>query len=47
MHQWQQESEKLDFTGVDHADSDKLNKILWKSAKGDKPYPGEKNNSNK
>jgi YVTN family beta-propeller protein len=41
------ESEKLDFTGVDHADSDKLNKILWKSAKGDKPYPGENNNSNK
>ncbi len=40
-----QESKKLDFSGVDHADSEKLNKILWKSAKGDKPYPGEKKNN--
>ncbi|MDR7073104.1 bifunctional YncE family protein/alkaline phosphatase family protein [Fictibacillus barbaricus] len=35
------ESKTLDFKGVDHADSEKLNKILWKSAKGDTPYPGE------
>ncbi|MBU8920052.1 beta-propeller fold lactonase family protein [Bacillus sp. FJAT-29953] len=40
------ESAELDFSGVDHADSEKLNKILWKSAKGDKPYPGEKKNAN-
>jgi YVTN family beta-propeller protein len=37
-----QESKELDFSGVDHADSEKLNKILWKATKGDKPYPGEK-----
>jgi YVTN family beta-propeller protein len=41
-----QESEKLDFSGVDHADPEKLNKILWKAVKGDKPYPGEKKGSN-
>lgn len=29
-----QESEKLDFSGVDHADSEKLNKILWRATKG-------------
>ncbi|MBT2700750.1 bifunctional YncE family protein/alkaline phosphatase family protein [Bacillus sp. ISL-40] len=40
-----QESKKLDFSGVDHADSEKLNKILWKATKGDKPYPGEKKNN--
>jgi len=36
------ESAELDFTGVDHANPEKLNKILWKATKGDKPYPGEK-----
>ncbi|MEH7505793.1 bifunctional YncE family protein/alkaline phosphatase family protein [Neobacillus drentensis] len=40
-----QESKELDFSGVDHADSEKLNKILWKATKGDKPYPGEKKNN--
>ncbi|MEH7743591.1 alkaline phosphatase family protein [Neobacillus drentensis] len=40
-----QESKKLDFSGVDHADSEKLNKILWKATKGDKPYPAEKKNN--
>ncbi|MFL6560801.1 MAG: hypothetical protein ACJ8MO_32395, partial [Bacillus sp. (in: firmicutes)] len=40
-----QESKKLDFSGVDHADSEKLNKILWKATKGDKPYPGDKKNN--
>lgn len=38
------ESAELDFSGADHADAEKLNKILWKAAKGDKPYPGEKKN---
>ncbi|GHI00617.1 bifunctional YncE family protein/alkaline phosphatase family protein [Neobacillus kokaensis] len=41
------ESAELDFSGVDHADSDKLNKILWKATKGDKPYPGEKKGHDK
>lgn len=39
------ESASLDFSGVDHADPEKLNKILWKATKGDKPYPGEKNSN--
>ena len=36
------ESAELDFSGVDHANPEKLNKILWKATKGDKPYPGDK-----
>jgi YVTN family beta-propeller protein len=42
-----QESKKLDFTGVDHADSEKLNKILWKAVKGNESYPGENNGNDK
>ncbi|MCM3569930.1 bifunctional YncE family protein/alkaline phosphatase family protein [Neobacillus mesonae] len=41
------ESAELDFTGVDHANPEKLNKILWKAVKGDKPYPGERKGHNK
>ena len=33
------ESQKMDFTHPDRADSDKLNVILWKDAMGDKPVP--------
>ena len=30
---------KMDFRHADHADAQKLNVILWKDAKGDKPVP--------
>ena len=34
-----EESMKMDFTHADHADTQKLNVILWKDAMGDKPVP--------
>lgn len=39
------ESAKLDFSGVDHANPEKLNKILWKATKGNKPYPSERHSN--
>jgi hypothetical protein len=33
------ESMKMDFRHADHADTQKLNVILWKDAMGDKPVP--------
>ncbi|HEX8813771.1 MAG TPA: phosphoesterase, partial [Terracidiphilus sp.] len=34
-----QESMKMDFRHADHADTQKLNVILWKDTMGDKPVP--------
>ena len=34
-----QDSMKMDFRHADHADTQKLNVILWKDAMGDKPVP--------
>ena len=34
------ESAKLDFSHADAADTDKLNAILWRDAKGETPMPG-------
>ncbi|WP_051317003.1 bifunctional YncE family protein/alkaline phosphatase family protein [Ectobacillus panaciterrae] len=42
-----QESKQMDFSGADHADSEKLNKILWKATKGNEDYPQNHSNQNK
>jgi hypothetical protein len=34
-----EDSMKMDFRHADHADTQKLNVILWKDAMGDKPVP--------
>jgi hypothetical protein len=33
---------ELDFDVEDRADEDTLNRILWYSVKGDRPYPGDR-----
>jgi len=38
---WAEMSEKLDFTHVDAADEDTLNRILWHAMRGSEPYPAE------
>jgi hypothetical protein len=38
---WAEQSMKLDWSGIDTADWDTLNRVLWHSFHGDsKPYPG-------
>lgn len=36
-------SAKLDFSGVDHANADQLNQVLWEKTMKGKPYPKNKN----
>ncbi|WP_020471760.1 alkaline phosphatase family protein [Zavarzinella formosa] len=38
---WAKQSLELDFDKEDMADEDTLNRILWFSVRGDKPYPGD------
>jgi hypothetical protein len=37
---WAEKSMGLDWSGVDTADWDTLNRIVWHSLHGEKPYPG-------